>query len=118
MAGADRTVRESVQPLDKVNYIHDQLAVAATPENIWTGPEGGSMSEARAIDLITDLDVLVALNITTGVLTAGANAVFLNAGESLVLDGKVITAIRIVNVNAGERPLLRGMVWGISGAYN
>lgn len=118
MAGADRTVRESVQPLDQVNYLHDRLAVAATPENIWTGPEGGVMSEARSIDIVTDLDVLIAFNITTGALTAGTNALFLNAGESLTLEGKVITALRIVNVNVGERPLIRGTIWGVSGAYN
>lgn len=118
MAGADRTVREAVQPLDIPNYIHDQLAVAGTPENIWSGPEGGLMSEARAVDIVTDLDVLVAFNITTGALTAGGNAVFLNAGESLSLSNIVLTSLRIVNVNVGERPLIRGTIWGVSGAYN
>jgi len=112
---SDRTVRESVQPLDQVNYLHDQLAVTGTAENIWTGPEGGLMSEARAIDIVTDLDVLIAFNITTGALTAGTNALFLNAGESLTLEDRVFTSIRIVNVNAAEQPLIRGTVWGVSG---
>lgn len=114
---ADRTVRESVQPLDQVNYLDVQLAVAATPENIWAGPDGtGNMSEARAIDIVTDLDVLVAFNITTGALVAGTNALHLNAGSSLSLTNIVITALRIVNVNVGEQPTIRGTIWGVSGA--
>ena len=114
---SDYTVREAVQPLDSVNYLDDQLAVAATPENIWTGPDGtNNMSEARAIDIVTDLDVLVAFNITTGALTAGVNALHLNAGSGLSLTNIVLTSVRIVNVNAGEQPTIRGTVWGVSGA--
>lgn len=111
---SDRTVRESVQPLDSVNYVHSQLAVAGTAENIWTGPTGG-MSEARAIDLITDLDVLITFNDLTATPVAGTTALFLNAGESLTLENKVFTSLRILNANVGEQPLIRGTVWGISG---
>jgi len=118
MSGGDHTVRESVQPLAAVNYIHTQLAVAATAENIWTGPTGGLMSEARALDIITDLDVLVAFNILTGALVAGTNALFLNAGESLSLENKVFTSLRIVNVNAGEQPTIRGTIWGVTGGQS
>jgi len=111
---SDRTVRESVQPLDSVNYVHALLAVAGTAENIWTGPVA-PMSEARALDLITDLDVLITFNDLAAAPVAGSTALFLNAGESLVLEGKVFTSLRILNVNVGERPLVRGTLWGVSG---
>ncbi len=108
----DRTVRDAVQPPDKFDYIDKQLAVADAAEQLWD-VDRTVMEEARVVELVTDLDVLLLLDGMTGDLTQGS-AFRLLADETWSPPvGIVLTSVRFKNALAGQRPTVRGVVLGV-----
>lgn len=110
MPREDRTVRESVQPLPKKQVINQQLAVAGTADTITvTG-----MEEWRQVTIITSHDVYLGFDLGAAVTPDATNSLILESGEMYYEEGvRVVDRLRILNVNPGEQPTLRGIVWGM-----
>lgn len=111
---ADRTVRESVQPLPYKVVTGGQLAVAGTAENI----DITGMEEARLVYIHTFGGAVGGIRVGFDVGVADAltdtNSIIIPKGSTVVLDGVVVTTrIRWINYTVAEQPSLSLIAWGV-----
>ena len=89
--------------------VNKTLSVAGTPE-VLIAIDRARMAEANKFSLITDCDVFVAIN---GDSLAPEDALEIRAGEGYSDDDITITdKLTFINKNPGERPHVRGILWG------
>lgn len=85
------------------------LAVAGEVEDLVV-IRTDNMTEANKLSLITNRDIIVAFDRADCTLDSGLEIL---AGEGYYDDDITITdSITFVNKNPGERPRVRGIVWG------
>ena len=92
--------------------INKQLAVPGQPELLLQLDET-TVPTVTIISVITDLDVYLRFAVDLPTVMDASNSLLLKAGESYGESAIMISgSIFFANVNAGEQPCVRGIVWG------
>ena len=92
--------------------INKQLAVPDQPELLLQLDET-TVPTVSIISVITDLDVYLQFAVDLPTVMDASNSLHLKAGESYAESAIMISgSIFFANVNAGDQPCVRGIVWG------
>lgn len=111
------TVQQSVQPPEKHVDVNVTLATPGTAETVLTYGKENTLEMIRAWSFVVDKDCYVELH-----GTATSSSLLLRAGDEWWEENRAITTdfstkeatskISILNAVLGERPNIRGVVWG------
>lgn len=86
-----------------------QLATPGAAEML-VQVDRAKMSFAQKLTVLTDKDVLIGFDTTEELTTE--NALELQGGESYSEEGIIFSSLRFVNLDEGEAPRVRGIIWG------
>jgi len=111
------TVQQSVQPPEKHVDVNVTLVIPGTAEVVLTYGGDETLGVIRAWSFVVDKDCFVELN---GIATSASTP--LKAGDQWYEENRAIApdysikaengTITILNAVLGERPNIRGIVWG------